>query len=178
MTVLKLSLMPVDVGFDLRQGRLTSILPDRRQLRVEFLDRNDKKTMAVGTAASVARQLRSAGYHVRIKGQPRSAKNTGPASAKNSGTGDRAGPGTAVPKIFARVDIPPGPEATFLARDSRRQTCLRVEWDEGGRDLKNPLINRRDGLYITFQDGTIYFLDRQKLTDLARIQKEGEDCGQ
>ena len=71
--------------------------------------------------------------------------------------------------IFERVRTPAGPEAQRLAVDARKENILRLEWDPGGRCMRNPLRRRPAGIYITDdRTGIILFLSRTRLADLAR----------
>ena len=58
------SLLPLDVGFDLRvHDDMPVNLPEGVQ-RVAYLDNDDKEAIASGSREEIARQLRQAGYKV------------------------------------------------------------------------------------------------------------------
>jgi len=72
-------------------------------------------------------------------------------------------------KLFERVRTSAGPEAQPLAVDARKENILRIEWDPGGRCMRNPLRRRPAGIYIT-DGGVVLFLSRTRLADLARAE--------
>jgi hypothetical protein len=82
-------------------------------------------------------------------------------------------------KLFEHVRTSAGPEAQRLAVDARKENILRIEWDPGGRCMRNPLRRRPAGIYITDVAGVVLFLSRTRLADLARTEldklKDGKE---
>ena len=60
---MRISLLPLDVGFDLRAHHTPVSLHDEVG-EVAYLDQDDKEAVASGSRAEIARQLTQAGYSI------------------------------------------------------------------------------------------------------------------